>query len=448
MNNLTKGNPIKLIIIFAIPLFIGQLFQLFYSLVDTRIIGSTLGDTALAAVGATTSLSDMLTWLLSGITSGFGIIISRYFGADDKVYMKNTVAWTIILSILITSVLSFFGIVFLPQILGILNVSEELLPQARDYIRIILVGLIANTLYNVCAAILRAIGDSFTPLVFLILATILNIFLDYIFILNFHLGVEGAAWATIISQAFSALLCFPYMIRRYPNLKLNTCDFIYRKIVLKNLISTGLSMGFMVSLVSLGTIALQTSINTFGTNIIIAHTAARKITSMLMLPLGTFGTTLATYCGQNLGAGEYMRIKQGIRDALILCFSWCIVAIILAYSVSPQLIHLITACEIEEVINTGSLYLRINSLFYFVTAMISLFRNSMQGFGDNKTPVFSSSLELFCKVIIAYFLAPVIGYMGIIVSEPISWIIMVIPLIINMIRNPIFKNTEISSAAM
>lgn len=149
MKNLTKGNPIKLIIIFAIPLFIGQLFQLFYSLVDTRIIGSTLGDTALAAVGATTSLSDMLTWLLSGITSGFGIIISRYFGADDKVYMKNTIAWTIILSVLITSVLSFFGIVFLPQILGILNVSEELLPQSRDYIRIILAGLIANTLYNV-----------------------------------------------------------------------------------------------------------------------------------------------------------------------------------------------------------------------------------------------------------------------------------------------------------
>lgn len=448
MKNLTKGNPIKLIIIFAIPLFIGQLFQLFYSLVDTRIIGSTLGDTALAAVGATTSLSDMLTWLLSGITSGFGIIISRYFGADDKVYMKNTIAWTIILSVLITSVLSFFGIVFLPQILGILNVSEELLPQSRDYIRIILAGLIANTLYNVCAAILRAIGDSFTPLLFLILATILNIFLDYIFILNFHLGVEGAAWATIISQAFSALLCFPYMIRRYPNLKLNACDFIYRKIVLKNLISTGLSMGFMVSLVSLGTIALQTSINTFGTNIIIAHTCARKITSMLMLPLGVLGTTLATYCGQNLGAGEYIRIKKGIKDSLILCFAWCIVAIILAYTISPQLIHLITACEIKEVIDTGSLYLRVNTLFYFITAIISLFRNSMQGFGDNKTPVFSSSLELFCKVVIAYFLAPIIGYMGIIVSEPIAWIIMVIPLIVNMIRNPIFKNTEISSAMM
>lgn len=448
MKNLTKGNPIKLIIIFAIPLFIGQLFQLFYSLVDTRIIGSTLGDTALAAVGATTSLSDMLTWLLSGITSGFGIVIARYFGADDKEYMKNTIAWTVILSAILTVILSTAGLMFLPQILGLLNISGELLPQSRGYIQIILAGLIATTLYNMCAAILRAIGDSFTPLVFLIVSTVLNVALDYIFILNFKLDVQGAAWATVISQTFSAVLCLYYMRRKYPDLKLSRANFAYHKIVLEKLLSTGLSMGFMVSFVSLGTIALQTSINTFGTNIIIAHTAARKITSMFMLPFSVLGTTLATYCGQNLGAKEYMRIKRGIKDTVLITFGWCIVVIAASFTISPKLIHLITASDTPEVIETASLYLRVNTSFYFVPAVISLFRNSMQGFGDTKTPVFSSSLELAGKVVIAYFLAPAIGYMGIIVAEPIVWIIMVIPLIVNMARNPIFKNSEVSSAVM
>lgn len=448
MKNLTKGNPIKLIIIFAIPLFIGQLFQLFYSLVDTRIIGSTLGDTALAAVGATTSLSDMLTWLLSGITSGFGIVIARYFGADDKEYMKNTIAWTVILSVALTVILSTVGLVFLPQILGLLNISGELLPQSRGYIQIILAGLIATTLYNMCASILRAIGDSFTPLVFLIVSTVLNVALDYIFILNFKLDVQGAAWATVISQTFSALLCFYYMRRKYPDLKLSRANFAYHKIVLEKLLSTGLSMGFMVSFVSLGTIALQTSINTFGTNIIIAHTAARKITSMFMLPFSVLGTTLATYCGQNLGAKEYIRIKKGIKDTVLITFGWCIVVIAASFTISPKLIQLITASDTPEVIETASLYLRVNTSFYFVPAVISLFRNSMQGFGDTRTPVFSSSLELVGKVVIAYFLAPAIGYMGIIVAEPIVWIIMVIPLIVNMVRNPIFKESEVSSAVM
>ena len=198
----------------------------------------------------------------------------------------------------------------------------------------------------------------------------------------------------------------------------------------------------MISFINLGSLALQTAINTFGTNIIVAHTAARKITSIFMLPFSVLGTTLATFCGQNLGARKYSRIKTGIRDTLLLTLAWCAVVLLAAYTISPPLIRLITASGEKEVIDTATLYLKVNTVFYFIPATICLFRTSMQGFGDSKTPVFSSTLELVGKVAIAFLLAPAIGYMGIIISEPVVWFIMVIPLIINMVRNPIFRMSD------
>ncbi|MGN1148719.1 MAG: MATE family efflux transporter [Lachnospiraceae bacterium] len=446
VKNLTLGKPLRLILLFAIPLFVGQLFQLFYSLVDTRIVGSTLGDTALAAVGATTTLSDMLIGLLNGFTNGFAIIIATYFGAGDEKHMKKAIGGTVTLGVVSAVAISAICLLCLSPILRILNISDDILPQSKSYISIVLAGLLAATLYNVCAAILRAIGDSFTPLIFLIIASFLNIFLDYTFILHFHMGVAGAALATVISQALSALLCFLYMRKKYPQLTLSREDFTFSKDVYGKLLSTGISMGFMVSFVNLGTLALQTAINTFGTNIIVAHTAARKATSIFMLPFSVLGTTLATFCGQNLGAGKYSRIKTGIRDTVLLTFVWCAGVILTAYTLSPALIHLITASTEKEIIDTASLYLRVNTSFYFVPAVICLFRNSMQGFGDSRTPVFSSSLELIGKVAIAFLLAPRIGYMGIIVAEPIVWFIMVIPLIVNMVRNPIFRMKDAESA--
>ncbi len=442
MKNLTHGKPLKLILLFAIPLFIGQLFQLFYSLVDTRIVGSTLGDEALAAVGSTTILSDMLTGLLNGFTNGFALIIATFFGANDTKNMKKAVSGTVLLGIASAICVSTLCLLFLSPILRFMNISDDLLPQAKAYIAIILAGLLAATLYNVCAAILRAIGDSFTPLIFLIISTVLNIFLDYALILRFGMGVAGAALATVISQALSAFMCFLYIRRKYPSLTLVREDFSISKKLYKQLLSTGISMGFMISFINLGSLALQTAINTFGTNIIVAHTAARKITSIFMLPFSVLGTTLATFCGQNLGARKYSRIKTGIRDTLLLTLAWCAVVLLAAYTISPPLIRLITASGEKEVIDTATLYLKVNTVFYFIPATICLFRTSMQGFGDSKTPVFSSTLELVGKVAIAFLLAPAIGYMGIIISEPVVWFIMVIPLIINMVRNPIFRMSD------
>ena len=444
MKNLTEGKPLKLILQFALPLFIGQLFQLFYSLVDTRIVGETLGEAALAAVGATSTLSDLLMSLLIGILNGFGIVIATYFGAKNETNMKKAIACTIFFGTGMAVIISTFSLIFLSPILQFLNVSADLLPNAKSYISVILAGLVIATLYNVCASILRAIGDSFTPLLFLILSAILNIILDYAFILNLHMGVAGAAYATLLSQAVSAVLCFLYMWKKYPNLHLYREDFRLDREVCKRLLSTGSSMAFMSAFVQFGTFALQTSINTFGTNTIVAHTAARKATSIFMMPWGALGTTLATFCGQNLGAGKYSRIKTGLRDTTLIGWAWSLLVILAANTIAPQIIQAITATTQSEIIETAVLYLRVNTAFYFVPTIICLFRNSMQGFGDTKTPVFSSALELLTKVAVAFFLAPVIGYWGIIICEPIAWIIMVIPLVVNTLRSPVFKKNDIT----
>lgn len=429
---MTKGKPIKVILYFAIPLYIGQLFQLCYSLIDTRIIGSALGENSLAAVGATTSLTDLLIEFLNGMICGFGIIISTFWGAKDKKQVKKAIGGTLFLGSASTAFISIVCLILLPQILHILNVQEELLSDASHYLSIIIAGLMASTLYNICAAVLRAIGDSFTPLLFLIISNVLNILLDYVGVYHLNMGVCGAAAATVISQLCSTILCFLYMRKKYPWIVLDKQERKLDKNIYRQLIPTGLSMGFMLSFVMLGSLALQTGINALGANIIVAHTGARKITMIFLIPFFVLGTALATYCGQNLGAKEYDRIKKGIRDSILVSLGWCIIVLLIVFTLSPKLIQLVTASSEPEILSNATLYLKINAIFYFLPAIICILRNSMQGFGDSKTPLISSIIEFAGKVLIAYLLVPYIGYLGVIVSEPIVWAIMVIPLLIGM----------------
>ena len=322
MKPLTKGHPLKVILLFAVPLYIGQLFQMFYMLIDTRIIGSALGEASLAAVGATTSLSDLLIEFLNGMVCGFGGIIARVYGSGNGDRLKRAIGGTVALGVLATLLASGICLLFLPAILGVLNVEESLIPEASSYIRIIIAGLLATSLYNICTVVLRSIGDSFTPLVFLVIANLLNIALDYLFVYGLHSGVAGAAAATVIAQAMSALLCFIYMRRKYPRISIIPQNLLPGRSLCHDLIPTGLSMGFMISFVTLGSLALQTCINTFGNHIIVAHTAARKVTLLFLIPFFVLGTALATYCGQNLGAKEYARIHKGIRDTVQVSVLW------------------------------------------------------------------------------------------------------------------------------
>lgn len=428
---LIKGNPLKSILLFAIPIYIGNLFQLTYGLMDTRIIGSILGEASLAAVGTTTSFSDFLIEFLNGIACGFGIVIANYIGAKEKEKVKKAIGVTVVLGVLITVAISGICLLLLPQIMQILNVSESLLPESSAYIRIIIAGLIATTIFNILTVVLRAIGDSFTPLLFLIVSNVLNIGMDYWFVSIFQ-RVEGTAIATVIAQAISAVCCFLYMKKKYPEIVISLNDLRIDKGMCGQLLPQGLSMGVMISFVTFGTLALQTEINNFSTDIIVGHTAARKITMIFLIPFFALGTALTTYCGQNLGAKEYGRIKKGIKDTILAAFCWSMVAVLVVYTLAPIMVRMITASNEPEIIRVAVLYLKINSLFFFVPAVICILRNSMQGFGDTKTPLVSSFIELVGKIVIAIFLVPAIGYMGVIVSEPVVWIIMVVPLLLGM----------------
>lgn len=440
MIDLTTGNPIKQMIKFALPVCLGNIFQLFYSLADTRIVGSTLGESSLASVGATTSISTLLIGFLSGMTNGFSIVVAQQFGEKNEKKIKKTVAGSLFLGLVISIIISIVSVSFLDEILKILNISEELYQNSTLYIKVILLGITATMFYNAFAGILRAIGDTFAPLMFLIIACGLNIFLDLFFILKLGLGVSGAGLATVISQGFSVLLCIIYMWKKYPIFRVEKKDFFIKLELLKRLFYSGFSMAMMMSLVFFGTLALQTAINTFGTNIIVAHTASRKLTEFFMLPFSVFGITMATYCGQNKGANEPERIKKGIWQALFITWGWSVVVIVLSYTIAPFLIYMVTGTTNKEIILTSQKYLRINTIFYFVPATISILRNAMQGIGDHFTPIFSSGLELIGKISVVIFLVPSLEYFGIIISEPIVWIVMVIPLIIKIIKNPIFKN--------
>lgn len=442
MKDLTKGNSTKLIIEFTIPVLIGNILQLLYSLIDTRIVGENLGNMSLAAVGATNPVNTLIVGFLLGLTNGFAIQVSRSFGAGNKDELRKSVAGTIKLGLIVSIILTIVSLVFLKPLLIALNTKEELLEESYAYISIIFAGMTASMLYNVCASILRAIGDTITPLVFLGMSTVLNIVGDLFFIKVVKLGVRGAAIATVIAQVISFVLCALYMWKKYEILRIKKSDFKVPQGMIKNMFKSGLSMGFMMSLVSLGTVALQGTINTFSNNTIVAHTAARKITELYMLLFGVLGTTMATFCSQNLGAGKVDRIKKALKGTILVSFVWSIGMMVLSYTVAPKLVYLVTATDEVEVIDIACKYLRIDTLFYFFPAMISIIRNAMQGIGDHITPIISSGIELVGKFLIATLLAPKIGYMGIIVAEPIVWVLMVLPLIVQIIRNPLLKKAK------
>ena len=439
MKDLTKGSPLPLILGFAVPVLIGNLFQLFYNLADTRIVGSFLGDQALAAVGATSSLNSLMIGMMNGLSNGFAMIPARNFGANDREQVRRSIGAIFVLSLLTTAVLTVLTVGFLPQILSMLNTPSDLIGQAAAYFRIILLGMTVTLLYNVSAAVLRAIGDSVTPLLFLILAAVLNVGLDLLCVGVLRLGVQGAALATVAAQTASVVCCLLYARKKYPMFWPKREDFCVSVNLAGQLYGAGVSMALMLSLVNFGSVFLQGVINTFGVNIIVAHTAARRLTELFMLPMAVLGVTLATYCSQNYGAKRPDRIRQGLWQGLLLAWAGWLLAVVLSFTIVPTLVRMVTGTDNQEVIQTATRYLRINTIFYFVTDVISLVRNSLQGVGDRWTPLVSSSIELFGKLGIVIFLTPSLGYFGVMISEPIVWFLMVIPLIWQVLRPPAFR---------
>ena len=443
MKDLTKGKPSVLILTFALPIFLANLLQLTYSIVDTRIVGTFLGENMLAAVGATTTLSNLIIGFLLGLSNGFAIVTAQKFGAKDIGAVKKSFAPAIILGVSTALVLTVAGLVFLHPILKFLNIPDELFKESASYISVIIAGLLATFLYDICAAVLRAIGDTITPLIILAISVALNVAGDIFFVVIVKAGVRGAAVATVLAQLIAFIVCAFYMVKKYDILRLSRTDFKgMESAMVKNMLGGGLSMGFMSSLVNIGSLTLQTAINKLGQDIIVAHTAARKISEIFMVMFTVFGQTMATYCGQNIGAGKVDRVKKGIRLSILYTCIWCTLVIIASYTIGGWLVYLVTGSSNDAVIVNATNYLKFDTIFYYVTAVICIVRNAMQGLGEHITPLISSSLEMIGKIIIAATLVPVMGYTGVIIAEPLVWFIMVIPLIVKIYRMPVLKESR------
>jgi Na+-driven multidrug efflux pump len=431
---LTEGTPWKQILLFSIPIFWGNVFQLLYSLVDTKIVGSTLGTEALAAVGSVSTLHTLMTGFLNGLTLGFSLITAMCFGAKNRKRLKKTFAAAISLGVLTTLALVLMLMIFLHPVLDLLHVPQAQFEMAYAYISVLIVGLFATLFYNLCANTLRAIGDALTPLIFLIVATVSNIGLDYLFILGFQMGVQGAAYATVLAQLLSVVLCLIRIFRKFPILHIQKEDFRFDRELMAEMYKSGLSMGLMSCLVGIGTILLQSAINTLGTTVIVAHTAARKVFELVSLPNSVLGSAMATYCGQNYGARRFDRIRQGIRASLIIAAVWAVVVFLICHTIEGKLIQFVASTTNPDVIYWGSTYLKVDMSFILICGVIVILRNSMQGFGDRVIPVFSSCIELAGKIIFAFVFAPMFAYWGIIWAEPMVWIAMVIPLIVKVVH--------------
>jgi len=433
MKDMTVGSPTKIIIQFAIPILLGNLIQLTYTLIDTRIIGVFLGDHALAAVGATTQLSTLFTGFLIGMANGFAIMTARNFSQRDYEMVKTSFVLALLLGIAFIVGISILTLLLLHRILMFLNVSEELMPDAGTYVSIIIAGMVITMIYNVLLSSARAIGDSLTPLLTLCVSVCLNIAGDYLMVGVFGTGVWGAAMATVFAQGITMVLCAIYMYRKYEFFRVCKRDFKNIDAALvRSMLSSGLSMGFMSSLIMIGSLILQTGINGLGNSYIVAQSVARQITNVLMTVFVSVGNAMVTYCSQNYGVGNMERVRQGMKAGYLITCTWCVFVLLIVYSAAPLLIQFVTGSHDAVMINAADQYLRIDSVLYVLVAVIFVQRNSLQGVGDKITPLISSGIEMVGKVVLTYTLVPKMGYFGVILVEPIVWIVMIIPLIMKV----------------
>lgn len=433
MKDMTVGSPMKILIQFAIPILLGNLLQLTYTLIDTRIIGIFLGDHALAAVGTTTQLSMLFIGFFNGLTNGFAIMTARNFGVKNYEKVRESFLLSLLLgTALVISVIA-LTLLFLHPILVFINVSGDLMPEAKAYVRIIIAGMIITMLYNVFLSSARAIGDSLTPLLTLCVSVCLNIGGDYLMVGVLHTGVWGAAAATVFAQGITLVICVFYIFRKYTFFRIRKRDFEDLDMSMaRSMLASGMSMGLMSSLITIGSLILQTGINGLGNSYIVAQSVARQITNVLMSVFVAVGNAMATYCSQNYGVGNVARVRQGMKAGYWITCIWCAFVLSIVYSVAPLLIQMITGSSDVVMIHAASQYLRIDSILYVLVAVIFVQRNSLQGIGDKVTPLISSGIEMAGKVILTYTLVPMMGYFGVILVEPIVWIVMIVPLIIKV----------------
>lgn len=428
--DMTLGEPLKLIFLYSIPLLLGNIIQQFYSMADTIIVGRLLGTEALAAVGTTGPMSFLVLGFVTGLTSGFAVISAQRFGAKDEDGLRRSVAMNVMLNAISAVLMTVISLVTAKPILRLINTPESIFADATTYITIIYIGIAAIILYNGTACILRALGDSKSPLYFLVISAVLNIVLDILFIAQFKMGVAGAAWATVISQAFSGVASLIYMVVRFPILRTKRNDYQWNGWFAWQHLKIGLPMAFQFSITAIGVIVLQGALNRFGPIRIAAYTAAQKVEQLVAVAAGTFGVTMANYTGQNLGARRLDRIKEGTNKSCLLTIAMSLVSMTIALAFADQLTGLFVKDGGQDVIESARQYLHTTAIFYPALFVIFIYRNVLQSIGKGFMPLMAGVFELVARTIAAYTLPSAFGFLGVCFAGPLAWIAAALPLFI------------------
>ena len=422
--DMTRGDPFRLVLQFSLPLFCSNLLQQVYNLTDTALAGHLLGSAALAEIGATAALYGLIMNFAFGMNNGLALTVSRCFGAGEQEGIRRAVGWMVTLSAAVSIVLTTVSLLGRGALLQALQVPAEVWDGAAAYLTVILLGIPLTMLYNMEAALLRAVGNSVTPLLFLLFSSVLNVGLDAAFMGPLGMGVRGAAVATVLAQGISAVLGAVYLVRSYPELHFAPAHFkkSTRRAVM-NMFWAGMSMGLMSAIYNLGSVALQSSINALGSVYITAQTAARRMAEMYFIPGGALGISVATFSSQNLGAGRRSRIWQSVRAALKIYFVWWLFVLAFTFLLGEPVLRLITGSSDARIISNAMLYLKISVPIIPPMAVLVILRNMLQGIRHTVEPLLASALELIGKVVFAVWLVPVWGYRAVCFCEPTTWVI-------------------------
>ena len=427
ITDMTKGSPLKHILLFSVPLLIGNVFQQLYNIADLVIVGRTLGVESFAAVGAVAPLFFLITFIIVGLTNGFAVVTGQRFGAKDIKGVRNSVVISTILSVIVTFIFSSIFALSMNYILKWMNVPDNIYHNAFWYVEIIIIGLIATTMYNMLASIIRALGDSKTPLYFLIIASLINIILALIFIIVFHMGVPGSAIAVILSQGISVILCTIFIKYKFPILRIHRNEWFIKfdkdfyDSAYEHL-KIGVPMAVQFSILGISILIIQSVCNSFGSNVIAAMTAALRIEQIATLPMMSFGVALAAYVAQNFGARKFKRIRLGvIKTSTINIVLSIIMAFVMRFW-GTNIIGAFIGTATKEIINIAHSYLLISTIFYFFLGQIFIYRNALQGMGETVFPLLSSIAELVMRAFTAVYLAIKFGYIGMFYAGPIAWV--------------------------
>ena len=422
LREMTSGPSLPLILNFTFPLLLGNLLQQTYSLVDAAIVGRFLGIDALASVGASTSVVFLILGFCNGCCGGFSIPVAQKFGARDYVTMRRYVSVSLKLAAMMSIVVAVVTSLLCGFILRTMQTPENIFEGAYIYLLITFIGVPCTFFYNLLSCIIRALGDSKTPFWFLLLSTVLNIVLDLFFILSLGWGVAGAGIATVFSQGFSAVLCYVYMYRKFDILKTEPSDRIFRKNLARQLLSIGVPMGLQFSITAIGSIMLQSANNALGTACVAAFTAAMRIKMFVMCPLDALGMAMATYSGQNYGAGKSERIWMGIKSASLMMVVYSVAIAIVMWGLADKFALLFISPDETEIMKDTVLFLHINTSFFILLGLLSILRYSIQGVGYTRLSMFSGVAEMVARVLVSLILVPALGFLGVCLGDPTAWL--------------------------